>query len=132
MNELKNPDWVSPIFGTPPTGPEAIERDGRRYVREWPASKGEPKVPYIERDGLRYVLDESDLNTELNPLRFINLDTPEKAPGYKITKKKPPSKKVVKKPKVEEPPEPEEDEASLPPSFLKLKKMTESGQRRDA
>lgn len=124
MNELKNPEWVSPIFGTPPPGPEAIERDGRRYVREWPRALVEPKVPYIERDGLRYVLDESGSLIDHDPLRFLNLEAPAKSPGYKIVEKKPPSKKVVKKPKVEEPPEPEEDDASLPPSFLKLKRMT--------
>lgn len=117
-------DFTIPtLFGTPPPGPESIERDGRRYVREWPVSKEEPKVPYIERDGQRYLLDESGL-IDPNPLRFINLDPPKKSPGYKITEKQPQSPKVVKKPKVAEPPEPEEDEASLPPSFLKLKKMT--------
>ena len=72
---------------TPPTGRESIERDGHRYVREWPASKLEPTVPYIEKDGQRYLLDESDSITGSNPLRFIDLDPPVKSLGYKIADK---------------------------------------------
>jgi|GEM_PF-2893688 len=109
---------------TPPPGPESIERDGRRYVREWPASVLEPKLPYIERDGQRYLLDESGSVADPDPLRFISLEPPVKSPGYKIAEKETPPKKVEKKPKAVEPPEPEEEHASLPPSFLKLNKMT--------
>jgi SpoVK/Ycf46/Vps4 family AAA+-type ATPase len=75
-------------------------------------------------DAQREYLIDSDSINEPNPLRFINLDPPKKAPGYKIAEKRSQPKKVVEKPKAEELPEPEEDEASLPPSFLKLKKMT--------
>jgi SpoVK/Ycf46/Vps4 family AAA+-type ATPase len=109
---------------TPPPGPESIERDGRRYVREWPTALVQPKVPYIERDGQRYLLDESGSNKESNFLRFMNLEPPLKSPEYKIAEKETPPKRAVKKPKVEELPEPEEEDASLPPSFLKLNKMT--------
>ena len=118
-------DFTIPtLIGTPPPGPESIVADGHRYVREWPASKLEPTVPYIEKDGQRYLLDESDSVTGANPLRFIDLDPPVKSSGYKIAEKQAPPKKVVTKPKAVEPPEPEEEDASLPPSFLKLKKMT--------
>ena len=126
-------DFTIPtLFGTPPPGPESIERDGRRYVREWPASKLEPTVPYIEKDGQRYLLDESGSVSESNPLRFIDLDPPVKSPGYKIAERQALPKKVVKKPKAVEPPEPEEEDASLPPAFLKLKKMTELQAVKDA
>lgn len=101
MNETKIPDWTPSIFPSQPTGPEAIERDGRRYVREWPAPDEEPKVPYIEKDGQRYLLDESGSIREPNLLRFINLDPPGKAPGDKIDEKEPQSRKAVKTPKVE-------------------------------
>lgn len=112
------------LHSTPPPGPESIERDGRRYVREWPTALVQPKVPYIERDGQRYLLDESGSNKESNFLRFMNLEPALKSPEYKIAEKETPPKRVVKKPKAEEPPEPEEDDTSLPPSFLKLKRMT--------
>ena len=112
------------LHSTPPPGPESIERDGRRYVRDWPTALVQPKVPYIERDGQRYLLDESGSNKESNFLRFMNLEPALKSPEYKIAEKETPPKRVVKKPKAEEPPEPEEDDTSLPPSFLKLKRMT--------
>jgi SpoVK/Ycf46/Vps4 family AAA+-type ATPase len=107
-----------------PTGPEAIERDGLRYVREWPISKEEPTAPYIERDGQRYVLEESGLRMESYFPHLIGLDSAAKQAGYKIAKEKPQPNKVAKKSKAEEPPEPEGDDVSLSPSFLKLKKMT--------
>ena len=92
-------DFTIPtLFGTPPPGREVIERDGRCYVREWLISNVEPTVPYIERDGLRYLLDESGSITGANPLRFIDLDPPVKPPGYKIADKQTPPKKIQKKP----------------------------------
>ena len=92
-------DFTIPtLIGTPPPGREVIERDGRCYVREWLISNVEPTVPYIERDGLRYLLVESGSITGSNPLRFIDLDPPVKSPGYKIAEKQAPPKKIQKKP----------------------------------
>ena len=121
MNRSNDNDWLEKVGKKwdeliPDLAPLVIERDGYRYLRESPVSDDEPEDPYIEEMGHRYLLEFPKPRSSKAGFEIVPTGAAvDPAPRSKTESGSVPTRRKTSEDSTED--------ASLPPSFLKLQKM---------